>query len=82
METRKWKRSPSTYLVTRAKTPPCSSPGNQLPNNVPEKYGGITQLNASRHEQKSDFGQLGPQNPPTPPTSLISHDDDNKVFTS
>ena len=62
-------------------TTPWSSTGNQLPNNVPDSYGAIRQLIASQHEQMSASGKLALQYPPTPPTSLISDDGDNEIFT-
>ena len=34
-------------------TTPCSTPRNQLPNNVPDSYDAITQLIASQHQQMS-----------------------------
>ena len=62
-------------------TTPCSSPGSQLVNNFLDSYGGITQIIASKHEQMSASRNLIPEYLPTPPTSIISDDDDNEVFT-
>ena len=59
----------------------CSLPIPQLPNNVPDTYSAITKLMAAQHEQKSSSGNFGPQYLPTPPTSLISDDDNGEVFT-
>ena len=60
---------------------PCSSPIPQLPNNVPDTYRAITQLTAAQHEQISLFGTSSLQYPTTPPTSLISDDDNDEVLT-
>ena len=60
---------------------PCSSPGPELPKNAPDTYGAITQLIAAQIEQMSASGNLALQYPPNPPTSLISDDDDDEVFT-
>ena len=59
----------------------CSSPIPQLPNNVPETYSAITQLNAAQHEQMSLSGASALQYPTTPPISLISDDDNDEVLT-
>ena len=59
----------------------CSSPTPQLPNNVPDKYSAITQLIASQHEQMSLSGTSAPQYPTTPPTLLISDDDNDDMLT-
>ena len=56
---------------------PCSSPTPQLPNNVPDTYSAIKQLTAAQHEQLSSSGNFALQYPPTPPTSLISDDDND-----
>ena len=60
---------------------PCSSAIPQLPNNVPDTYNAITQLIAARHEQMSLSGTSALQCPTTPPTSLISDDDNDEVLT-
>ena len=60
---------------------PSSSPIPQLPNNVPDTYSAITQLIAAQHEQMSLSGTSAPQYPTTPPTSLISDDENNEVLT-
>ena len=59
----------------------CSSPIPQLPNNVPDTYSAITQLIAAQHEQMSLSGTSAPQYPITPPTSLISDDEDDDMLT-
>ena len=58
-----------------------SSPILQLPNNVPDTYSTITQLIAAQHEQMSLSGTSAPQYPITPPTSLISDDEDDDMLT-
>ena len=58
----------------------CSSPIPQLPNNVPDTYSTITQLIAAQHEQMSLSGTSAPQYPITPPTSLISDDEDDDML--
>ena len=60
---------------------PCSSPIPQLPNNVPDTYSAITQLIAAHYEQMSLSGTYAPQYPITPPTSLISDDEDDDMLT-
>ena len=60
---------------------PCSSPIPQLPNNVPDPYSAITQLISAHHEQMSLSGTSAPQYPITPPTSLISDDEDDDMLT-
>ena len=60
---------------------PCSSPIPQLPNNVPDTYSALTQLIAAHHEQMSLSGTSAPQYPITPPTSLISYDEDDDMLT-
>ena len=60
---------------------PCSSPIPQLPNNVPDTYSAITQLIAAHHEQMSLSGTSAPQYLITPPTSLISDDEDDDMLT-
>ena len=59
----------------------CSSPIPQLPNNVPETYSAITQIIVAQHEQMSLSGTSAPQYPITPPTSLISDDEDDDMLT-
>ena len=59
----------------------CSSPIPQLPNNVPVTYSAITQLIAAQHEQMSLTGTSAPQYPITPPTSVISDDEDDDMLT-
>ena len=61
---------------------PPSSPLPQLPNNTPDKNSAITQLIAAQHEQMSLSSISAPQCPITPPTSLISDDEDNEMLTS
>ena len=60
--------------------PFCSSPIPQLPNNVPDTYSAITQLTAAQHEQTSLSNTSAPHFQTTPPTSLISHDDNDEVL--
>ena len=60
---------------------PCSSPIPQLPNNVPDTYSAITELIAAHHEQMSLSGTSAPQYSITPPTSLISDDEDDDMLT-
>ena len=60
---------------------PPSSPLPQLPNNTPDKNSAITQLIAAQHEQMSLSGIYAPQCPITPPTSLISDDEDIEMHT-
>ena len=60
---------------------PCSSTIPQLPNNVPDTYNAITQLIAAEHERMSLSGTSALQCPTTPPTSLISDDDNDEVLT-
>ena len=57
------------------------SPIPQLPNNTPDTYSAITQLIAAQHEQMSLPGTSAPQYPITPPTSLISDDEDDDMPT-
>ena len=61
---------------------PCSSAIPQLPNNVSDTYSVISQLIAAHHEQMSLSGTSAPQYPITPPTSLISDDEDDDMLTS
>ena len=61
---------------------PPSSPLPQLPNNTPDKNSAITQLIAAQHEQMSLSGNSAPQCPTTPPTSLISDDEDKEMLTT
>ena len=58
-----------------------ASPIPQLPNNTPDPYSAITQLISAHHEQMSLSGTYAPQNPITPPTSLISDDEDDDMLT-
>ena len=58
-----------------------SSPNPQLPNNVPDTYSAITQLIAAHHEQMSLSGTSDWQCPTTPPTSLISDDENDDMLT-
>ena len=58
-----------------------SSPIPQLANNVPDTYSKITQLIAAQHEQMSLSGTSDLQYPTTPPTSLISDDENGEVLT-
>ena len=60
---------------------PPTSPIPQLPNNVPDTYSAITQLIAAHNEQMSLSGTSAPQYPITPPTSLISDDEDDDMLT-
>ena len=60
---------------------PPSSPVPQPPDNVPDTYSAITQLIAAQHEQMSLSGISAPQCPITPPTSLISDDEDIEMLT-
>ena len=60
---------------------PPPSPIPQLPNNVHDTYSAITQLIAAHHEQMSLSGTSAPQYPITPPTSLISDDEDDDMLT-
>ena len=60
---------------------PSSSPIQQLPNNVPDTYSAITQLIAAQHEQMSLSGYSARQCPTTPPTSLISDDENGDILT-
>ena len=60
---------------------PHPSPIPQLPNNTPDTYSAITQLIAAQHEQMSLSGTSAPQYPITPPTSLISDDDNDDMTT-
>ena len=60
---------------------PCSSSIPQLPNHVPDTYSAVTQLIAAQHEQMSLAGTSALQYPTTPPTSLISDDDNDEVLT-
>ena len=60
---------------------PPSSPVPQPPDNVPDTYSSITQLIAAQHEQMSLTGISAPQCPITPPTSLISDDEDIEMLT-
>ena len=59
----------------------CSSPIPQLPNKPPDTYSAITQLIAAQHEQMSLSGTSAPQFPITPPTSVISEDENDEVLT-
>ena len=53
----------------------------QLPNNVPDAYSAITQVMAAQHEQMSLSATSAPQHPITPPTSLISDDENDDMLT-
>ena len=72
-----------TYLSSNESenATPCSSPGYQLRNNVPDTHGAIMQLILSQQELMSYSGKLALKYPPTPPTSLISDENDDEVFT-
>ena len=59
----------------------CSSPIPQLPNNFPDTYSAITQLIVAQHEQMSLSGTSAPEYPITPPTSLVSDDEDDNMLT-
>ena len=61
--------------------PPSSSPIQQLPNDVPDTYRAITQPIAAQHEQISLSGTSALQCPNTPPTSLISDDENDDMLT-
>ena len=56
------------------------SPIPQLPNNIPDPYSAIIQLISAHHEQMSLSGTYAPQYPITPPTSLISDDEDDVML--
>ena len=60
---------------------PSSSPIPQLPNNVPDTYSAKTQLIAAKHEQMSLSGTFALQCLTTPPTSLISDDENDDMLT-
>ena len=60
---------------------PCSLPIPQPPNDVPDTYGAITQLIAAQHEQMSMSGISALQYPTTPPTLLVSDDENDEVPT-
>ena len=60
---------------------PHPSPFPQLPNNTPDTYSAITQLIAAQHEQMSLSVTSAPQYPITPPTSLISDDNNDDMTT-
>ena len=60
---------------------PCSSLIPQLPTNVPVTYSAITQLISAHHEQMSLSGTSAPQYPITPPTTLISDDENDDILT-
>ena len=57
------------------------SPIPQLSNNTPDPYSAITQLILAHHEQMPLSGTYAPQYPITPPTSLISDDEDDDMLT-
>ena len=59
----------------------CSSPGPQLPNNVPDTYSALTRIIAAQHGQLTASRNLALQYPPTPPNSLISDDNDDEIIT-
>ena len=82
MKIRNWKHNPFTYLVTRVKSPhPAHHPPPSCQTNVPDTYSAITQLIAAQHEQMSLSSTSAAQYPITPPTSLLSDDDNDEVFT-
>ena len=58
-----------------------SSPIPQLPNNVPDTYSAISQPIAAQHEQMSLPGTSALQYPTTPPTSLISDDENGELLS-
>ena len=60
---------------------PPPSPIPQLPNNFPDTHSAITQLIAAHHEQMSLSCTSAPQYTITPPTSLISDDEDVDMLT-
>ena len=60
---------------------PPSSPIPQLQNNVPDTYSAMTQLIAAEHERMSLPGTSALQYPTTPPTSLISDDENDEMLT-
>ena len=60
---------------------PCSSPIRQLPNNVTDTYCARTQLIAAQHHQMLMSGTSALQYPTTPPTSLISDDQNDELLT-
>ena len=70
------------YLSSGESEIPCPSPVPQLPNNVADTYSAITQLIATQHEQMSSSGNCALQYPTTPPTSLLSDDDNDEVLTT
>ena len=74
MRTRKWKRNPPTYVVTRAKT-------SHTSHHLAISCQTSTQLIALQHEQMSASGNLAQQYPLTPRISLIADDDDDEVLT-
>ena len=57
-----------------------SSPIPQLPNNVPDTYSAITLPIAAQHKEMSVSGTCAPQYPNTPPTSLMSDDENDEVL--
>ena len=59
----------------------CSSPIPQSLNNVPDTYSAINQLIAAQHEQMSLPGTSAPPYPITPPTSLISDEENDEMLT-
>ena len=52
-----------------------------LPNNIPDTYSAIPQLKTAQHEQMQLSGTSASQYPTTPPTSLISVDDNDELLT-
>ena len=52
-----------------------------LPNNIPDTYNAIAHLIAAQHEQMSLSGTSALQYATTPPTSLISDDENDEVLT-
>ena len=62
-------------------TSPCSSLIPPLPNNIPDTYYAIAHILAAQHEQMSLSGTSALQYATTPPTSLISDDENYEVLT-
>ena len=75
---KKEKHNPIAYPVMRVKSPHLAY---HLFHNVPDTYSAITQLKAGQHERMSLSGTFAPHYPTTPPTSLISDDDNDEVLT-
>ena len=82
MKIRKWKHNSFTYPVIRVKSTHIAHHlSRKQPNNVPDTYSAITELIAAQHEQMSLSGTSALQYPTTPPTSLISDDENDDVLT-